>query len=227
MVGLWEFVFFNKESERATNEFVAIVKAVVDEWKWGVRWDNDPEAFVSKLKALYEAQFPEGRPRNDISLVTYSGPIADTWAKCYSCTGDLYSAHRPFEWPLWWICHSCGRSGAEHKSSHLYFGDLTLRASLLKQKLRPHLGNERWSRILAIQVPHHGSKHSWFRNASTRFFHESSIFSYGMWNSYGHPGRIVLDDLNCRRPMLVNEFQGALFCGHLAPKVVPAGNQAQ
>jgi hypothetical protein len=218
IVGLWEFVFFNKESKRATDEFLGRVKTVVGQWRWGEWLDDQLEIFVSKLKELYEVEFPQGRPRNDISLVTYSGPVADTWANCHSCTSDLYPAHRSLEWPFWSLFRHCGRAHSDIKYSHLYFGDLALKKALLERKLKPHLGDTRWSQILVMHVPHHGAKNSWFKNAASSFFHEYSVFSYGMGNSYGHPAKMVWDDLKCHRPMLVNEFQGALFCGWLMPK---------
>jgi hypothetical protein len=216
--GLWEFVFFNKRTRRATDEFVSRISDLVATWKWGERGQGDPELFVARLKRLYEGCFPPGAARNNISLVTYSGPVYPSWDKCLAIPGFSCPARRGNRfwsgYPFWepWIPEYC-----EGPASHLYFGDLNLKARLLRTKILPHFGAQRWSKLLAIQVPHHGADPSWFQGASNAFTHQSSVFSYGMKNTYKHPGKMVLEDLKNHDPLLVNESQGATFLGWLLP----------
>ena len=63
----------------------------------------------------------------------------------------------------------------------------------------------------AIQVPHHGSIHSWdsrLANSSAPFY----FAGYGVTNSYGHPAPYVIRDLVLRRkfPYFYDEFSPSL-----------------
>lgn len=99
------------------------------------------------------------------------------------------------------------------KPSILYFGDITLRKQRLN-KIKTLFDNHRWHKIAVTQIAHHGSVHSWFQNAAAEFSHFFSVYSYGLHNSYKHPGKDVINDFQkMSHTILVNEHQEAAYFG--------------
>ncbi|MNF96897.1 hypothetical protein D3C84_797050 [compost metagenome] len=64
-------------------------------------------------------------------------------------------------------CRVCARF-AEHGAASLWLGDLKVDAATLRS-MREHYGVKRWSSLSAVQVPHHGSRHSWEVGNAAKF----------------------------------------------------------
>ncbi|MBT63435.1 MAG: hypothetical protein CML13_09520 [Puniceicoccaceae bacterium] len=215
IVGLWEFVFFNETFKEVDASLTETVKKRIQGSIQGDGYFDDAEQLIDDLKDIYENRFFKGNRRNDISLVTYSGPIV---------TGLLdknFSDHHFPPPPLAWrLLHSRKTTFTylgplSSKPSILYFGDITVKKRRL-QKIIKWFGSARWDRITITQIAHHGSVHSWFKSAAIEFKHEYSVYSYGLHNTYKHPGKDVVDDFKTMSAtILVNEHQGACCSGML------------
>jgi hypothetical protein len=208
----WEFMFFNEHVP--SMNLPSLRKQVVELLRKFRRDDGsfDGVELLRELKPIYAAQFGSSGPsKNRISLVTYSGPIGSPSIDCSWIGGSLvpipsqqsfryYHSFKPVEPPL--------------KVAITYFGDFPLDQEVRLQAIQRHLQLWRWSRIDVIQVPHHGSRRSWFRGAAAWFSNGVSIIS-SRRVSKKHPSEMVLDDLNTHGVMLVNERQGARLSGNI------------
>lgn len=210
----WEFLFFNehRSDTKATN----LRLEVADIIKRYQRPDGSFEGtgLLRELKPLYVEIFgSSGLARNRISLVTYSGPTKMQGIRSSSLCGSLLPVSvDTIPWCNW--CNWCFSGSNGPKVSIGYFGDFPLTSPAKIRDVRGHLGRRRWSRLQIIQVPHHGSSHSWFDGASGEFPHGASVFSSARASKH-HPSQAVLDDLITHGPMLVNEMQRASFSGYI------------
>lgn len=211
--GAWEFLFYNERiSEPKVSELRTEVAEIIKKHR---KPDGsfDGNGLLRELKPLYVRKFGSSGPaKNRISLVTYSGPIESHRGRRSHLRGYLHPVdiEAPFfcDWGPWWPRH------ANHpKVSIGYFGDFPLTTPARVRDVRRHFGRLRWNRLQIIQVPHHGSSHSWYDGASGEFHHEVSVISSSR-DSRDHPSQSVLDDLNTHGVVLVNEMQRAVFCGH-------------
>jgi len=217
IAGFWEFAFFNESSSKVDSIFI---KTVEDRIKKSLKSDgyfSDPDQLIIALKRLYEQRFTTGNQRNNISLVTYTGPILGERIddSQYRCPDQDYSRLSSIK--------SCGgtclHAKLDPKPSILYFGDITLGIRRLT-KIVNKFGPNRWKKCAVTQIAHHGSVHSSFPNASNCFQHHYSVYSYGLHNSYKHPGKdVVYDFQKMSVTVLVNEHQGACWLGavHILP----------
>ena len=220
--GIWEFKFFNKKNDLADSEFITEIRLILKQFTWQ-DIEHNGELIISLLKTAYNAKFTSGYQRNNISLITYAGPIyrtfKNTCSKLVPCHEEYRARYRNFCRPVYRhmdeYFESFFFSPSHRRCSHLYFGDVTLGVRL-RANLEKHYTEKRWSKIYTIQVPHHGAKSSWKINEDVGFSHTNSIFSYGLHNTYKHPGKDVVSALSGRNPILVNELQGAYFIGYLA-----------
>jgi len=188
MIGkIWEFRFFNYDEESLPGDqrIDEVVTKVLKEL--GV--DNPVEA----LKKLAENEVRKrvrshyrklAGNQNDLSVMLWHGPrqprsrsLTETWS---------YSQGRRLSW--------CRR--AEHWSrsaGSLLTGDipLSLGFPIIKEHFR-----SKWPRTSAVQVPHHGSKHS-RHTRITRNVPSGGEFVIGAGhrNRYGHPHRSVIVDI--------------------------------
>ena len=189
----------------------AQVQPVVEAFYRQPESQRNYDEFIRQLKGIYRQVFgADASGRNDISLVTYTGPIMRRLRDgyCYYTKQGSYPASGDARAP----CSCPWEHAPDGRISALYTGDLTFRNGTT-DKVRQFLGEDRWRRIRFLQVPHHGSRHSWELGQAVNWNHEWSVFSAGLNNRHAHPHQEVIDDLHGRNPILVNEIQGAAWGG--------------
>jgi hypothetical protein len=224
--GLWEFVFYNLKLPEVDQKLKNRVQKFIDEYVESDGSVPNPDAFILELKSIYSRQFKTSTKRNNISLITYSGPIYTSRDRhkvsgvSLSSSGALspqsfnfnYFSHRAYLRDLRYYGDQYYET--EPKLSVFYFGDFNLTKTRL-QPIIQHFHPQRWKRIHATQIAHHGAKASWHENAAESFMNNFSVFSYGLHNTYKHPGKAVLNDFHLHNPVLVNELQGCFWVGEL------------
>jgi hypothetical protein len=207
---IWEFVFYNEHSPE--DQLRPLRDAVIGILRSHKKTDGSFRArqMLLELKKLYSGYLgSSGKERNRISLVSYSGPLPSSGIKGWNSGGYIMDAGKSF-----WS-HERNRPRFDtHKSSTIYTGDFLLTSMSKLQKLRSHCGLGRWSRIAVAQIPHHGSNGAWFDGAAAEFQHQLSVFSSSR-SSMSFPAKTVIDDLQTRSPIFVNEYQRFGFSGHL------------
>jgi len=217
--GAWEFLFYNENIPSAKAAELRL--AVADIVKKHRRKDGsfDGISLLRELKPLYVSKFGStGLAKNRISLVTYSGPIESAHIRL----SDLHGSVLPVgvEATSWCdCCRWCYHARNRSKVSIGYFGDFPLTKPERIHDVRRHFGQHRWDRLQVIQVPHHGSSHSWYDGASAEFQHKASVVSSAR-HSENHPSQSVLDDLATHGVVLVNEMQSAQFCGYIELEMI-------
>lgn len=207
----WEFLFYNKAPWRGN---LPILRKQVTELLAEV--DNerlDLADAVTRIRNLYRSSTQFGasaRGCNDISLLTYGGPVRPQGY-------DLrVSNHRAALWPAFldnirsaWTVP--GHFRRPHKPAGLlYTGDISLN-SAARRSAQLRWGAARWRRIGFVQMPHHGADSAWQEADATQWWHRHSVFSYGTTNTYGHPSPRVVTAMNRHGPLLVNEHQGVTW----------------
>lgn len=206
-----EFVFYNAEKDFAelglivkkggqwyakkSGRLLIDVKADIQNTIENINLHNPfsalPQGWRKTLKSCYEKHFGQtGKAKNNISLCMYTAPvrkgISDFWITRNSSMQNypFYSAY-PFYLP----CSLFPTS----RMTTLCTGDITLTSGVIAD-LKNHLGPQRWDKIGLIQVPHHGSQHSWQCGntallAPAQFLHCASGTKH-------HPHPKVVKDLN-------------------------------
>jgi hypothetical protein len=211
LFGLWEFAFYNLPQPELAATLQPLVQPVFDAFYWQPSAQRNYDEFIRQIKSIYRRVFgADASGRNDISLVTYTGPIMRRLRSAHYLCRDRcqYPASRDARGPQagnW-------EDATDGRISTLYTGDLTFRNGTTSA-VRRFLGEDRWRRIRFLQVPHHGSQHSWELGQAANWNHEWSVFAAGLNNRHGHPHQPVIDDLRTRNPILVNEMNGAAWGG--------------
>jgi hypothetical protein len=193
---IWEFMFYNKNNPRAENK--GLRKEVIKILAHYRNPDGTPKTETGKrakkkgllddLKKLYVKVFGKGgKPQNAISLITYSGPMMDPSLHISGMWGSLVPAtvfvdHLEMQ-PTWYV--PCVASAAV---SIGYFGDFPLDSLVELGWVRDHFKRVRWDRFQLIQIPHHGSSHSWYNGASREFNHGTSVISSARHSKH-HPSQ--------------------------------------
>lgn len=96
------------------------------------------------LRATYDKHFGRAsQNRNNISLCLLVRPLAQEVGACLIFRDRIARSVRV-----------CERAGL------LFLGDLQIHREVL-DAMRMHFGYDRWNAIAGVQVPHHGSRHSW------------------------------------------------------------------
>ena len=117
---------------------------------------------------------------NENSMLLFSGPLLQQNQCGVSAIRHAYP-------PAWcfsghWLFRQPGC---------LYSGDFNLKQESLSNSYGPY-----FDRVGTVQVPHHGSKHSFDLN---NFYARGMVcpVSYGVNNRFGHPDRAVIDEIVC------------------------------
>ena len=211
VLGLWEFAFYNLPLPELQATLRTQVQPIFDAFYWQPEAERKYSDFIEQLRGVYRGLFgSDEEGRNDISLVTYTGPVMQHFESAhYRCINHChYPATREGRGPHGGREQDC----PDGKISALYTGDLNFKKSVTAA-VKTFLGDDRWRRIRFLQVPHHGSKKSWEPGQSTMWNHDWSVFSVGLNNRYKHPHQEVLDDLKLQNPLLVNQWQGVAWGG--------------
>lgn len=153
-----------------------------------------PANWRKTLKDRYEYHFGHsGKAKNNISLCMYAAPVSQQFSIC--CIGSDRHFCR-FRWRR------------TLRPATLCTGDIHLTAAVISD-IQHHLGAQRWNRIGLMQVPHHGSQHSWEPGnavllAPTQFVHCAS-------GSKHHPHPDVQADLSSSRVHCADRTQGVII----------------
>ncbi len=207
VVGRWEFCFYNLprpelESQLERKLWKRMGQDYLDFFRQNED-DRNYDSFIRKLRVAYAEVFGRSGPRrNDISLVTYTGPVND----------DSHPAMLWSPWPGGNLPVYYPTSFNVDRASLLYCGDINMTAAT-KLDAKRQFGEGRWSKIHVLQVPHHGSKDSWKIGSHEPWPQSWSVFSSERVSRYGHPHEDVVNDLADYSPVFVNESQGAHWAG--------------
>lgn len=105
-----------------------------------------PAGWRKTLKNCYESHFGHtGKAKNNISLCMYAAPIRATPSQFHVRDYHRITLHA---------------NNPTVRLATLCTGDIHLTSSVISD-IQNHLGTQRWDRIGLVQVPHHGSQHSW------------------------------------------------------------------
>ncbi|WP_154617985.1 hypothetical protein [Pseudomonas syringae] len=151
------------------------------------------------LKALYAKHFGRSNTvANNISLCVLSRLLVPSEATCLRC--HLLS-NRPF-------CHChCERQ------SVLCLGDLKIDGSTISS-MQDHYGANRWRTLGVVQVPHHGSCHSWEAGNAEKF--NPLLFVHCVPEAdEKHPHELVSQDLKKYRVRCANYTTPVRFSWHM------------
>lgn len=209
LIGLWEFCFYNLPRPQLEQELWDRMKGDYYDFCHQPQHGRDYDGFIGKLKEVYDKVFGRSsRNRNDISLMTYTGPlIRDVCPKRLWCP-----------WPSDYLpiyFQNSSRKDVVDDAGLLYCGDINMTRDT-RRMVEAHFKRERWSQIKVLQVPHHGSKNSWHINSPRLLWPQSwSVFSSARSGWYRHPHKAVVADLENNSPVFVNEFQGAHWGGYI------------
>lgn len=137
----------------------------------------------SDFRNLYDRHFGStSKARNNISLCLMTRPLRPVGAcKMFEGSRSIYlrprTAHRELT-----------RAGL------LFLGDLRIDFATLRS-MQAHYGASRWAELAAVQVPHHGSQHSWQPGVAVGFSPDHFIQCVPDRSGGHHPHRSVLADL--------------------------------
>jgi hypothetical protein len=158
----FEFVFFNAEKDFAelglieqrngqwyakrSNQLLSNVKVDIQNTIEKINLHRPfsvmPANWRQTLKSRYEFHFGHsGKAKNNISLCMYAAPVD-------LIPGRLSTGYE-------WLS-----SRFSLKLATLCTGDIHLTPGVIAD-IKTHLGLVRWNKIGLVQVPHHGSQHSW------------------------------------------------------------------
>ncbi|MBE7502335.1 MAG: MBL fold metallo-hydrolase [Verrucomicrobiales bacterium] len=217
VLGLWEFAFFNRPRPEMEPRLGSRIQPLFDEFYRRTERDRDYVGFVRQLRGAYEGVFgATAAGRNEISLVTYTGPVSTRLHAASYRSRD--HGHYPASGESRSPAFGASQDAEGGKVSLLYTGDITCDRATTAQ-FDHRFSSQRLPRLRFLQVPHHGSRHSWEVGQAALWPHEWSVISAGLNNSHGHPAPEVIEELSARGPVVVNELQGAAWGGRVAWRV--------
>ncbi|OMQ17577.1 hypothetical protein [Serratia oryzae] len=195
----FEFVFFNAEKDftelgliikrngqwyaKKSGKLLSDVKADIQNTIISINLHNPlstmPANWRKILKNCYEKHFGHtGKAKNNISLCMYAAPvqmeISEFWV---GSNQNLYPT----------------TFSPTSRLATLCTGDIHLTPNVISD-LRNHLGPMRWDKIGLIQVPHHGSQHSW--TVGNAALLAPAQFLYCASGTKHHPHPVVKKDLS-------------------------------
>lgn len=206
--GLYELTFYNTALPHdRTPHSGATLDHVADDvanivTKFNLCSSSAPTSgWVQDLKKLYRHHFgSSARRKNDISLCVLGRSLTASRVQPCRKFSRLFS-HRSLELPL----------TSEHKRAVVMTGDISLDAAELAS-LRQHVGPARWAAVGVMQVPHHGSAHSWESGLSAHCAHHHSVICAAP--SAHHPHDDVEADLGGRNPVCATYANAVTFDYH-------------
>jgi hypothetical protein len=205
--GVWEFMPYNDSelSHKVSDAF----RNKVDECKARLlhtQDQDDQKKAIELLKELYDQAFGK-KNRNLISLFLYSGPLQSMRPKygnfiqmvgennCIHGNSSDSAKHS-------WIC-TIGTGGI------LYTGDGYLNNQTRINKLIDHIGRKRISKLVCLQVMHHGAIGNWTLGLAKTLNPCVSIFSSDPLRKKPHPHLSVWKDFTNNGPTQVDTSRGA------------------
>ncbi len=197
-----EFMFYNSDepamctrldsgklvANRSKTEMQEVSRQVLDvvrQYKIGYPDEQPKTNWRKKLRYVYDQHFGKSsKKRNSISLCLYVRPL---------CTSP-------------YVYNAC-KNEFQDRYSSLSLGDFTITPYNLNS-LETHFGKERWESLAMVQVPHHGSRHSWHSGAAAKF--GKPYFVHCIPNSSAHhPHPEVEEDLEKHEKLIANYSSAA------------------
>ena len=207
VTGAWEFVPYNDATIafKANDLFRTLIATLQQDLINSPSPAGRAEA-LKEIKDTYTSTFGSGaRPRNEISLFLYGGPLR-TWQAPEPVWCSPYPVSQSYpDWP-WFEMRN--RSGIK-KVTILYTGDGYLDKAFRAQRLADYLRPSRVRRIGTLQVMHHGSKENWYPGVAAYLDPHLSVFSSDPTRAKpGHPDQVVLNDFSAYAPIQVDKHSG-------------------
>jgi len=187
-----EFMFFNSEQpdlflsegdERVARKSLVPITVLQDEVEAVIHLSGlDGSSRLnrmwrSELREIFDRHFgSSGQARNNISLCLMVRPLINV-EPC-----ELFDKRNGI------LDASMKRGGL------LCLGDLRIDTPTI-QSMQAHFGPERWRSLAAVQVPHHGSKHSWESGSAAKFSPDHFIHCVPDRSGGHHPHKDVKNDL--------------------------------
>jgi hypothetical protein len=213
------------EESRGDDLQKALYKLIKDDERYKDAYDRVDAIFlrdaigdhelIKLIRKAYYAVFKKiDRKMNDYSMALYSGLHYDACADVRVDVRNIQPHRRECRCMFCRLphrCHRCEdyvpcfphdfcRNHSERrrytsKTGCLYLGDYNAKKHIQEIEKYYHRYIER--SILTLQIPHHGSKHSW--NTRLLDWAEDFVVSYGS-NGYWHPSsKVLLDVVNSRK----------------------------
>lgn len=158
-----------------------------------------------ELRKLYEKHFGSTGPsRNNISLCLLINPQPKSHQ--FWCTGV-------FETDVPSLCLGCFERSC--RTGVLCQGDLRVDGALIGE-METHFSKARWDNLGVVQVPHHGSKHSWFKGNAQRY-NPNFFVNCIPDSSTVHPHKEVEQDLKGYVTLCANYQHGVAMCYWVQP----------
>lgn len=189
----FEILFYNSALEadvapisgRSLKYISKDAKAILSDYRV-IGGPNPPvKGWQKALRSLYDRHFGKsGVRRNAISLCALFRPIGEDFSKC-----NVFS---PFP-PSQGVTQDNLRVRNDGNAL-LLTGDLSLDAANIGT-MEKHFGKWRWQQLSAVQVPHHGSRHSWATGNAKLFPNPNFIQCIPTDRSKNHPHKDVVSDL--------------------------------
>ena len=188
IVRFWEFVTYNDPATQPIHDpnFVSAVNARRD--RLLRTSDADRQAALDDLKHYYLGTFPQSK-KNDLSLFLYGGPIGGWHVRRFGTSQWVFN-----------------EQSSALKGSILYTGDGTLASQQKWSTLANYVSTKRAKQPSVFQVPHHGSRHSWFDGLADEVEPDTTVFcSDPSHLGYQHPHSEVKQDFQRYRCHQVDE----------------------
>lgn len=150
---------------------------------------------IMKSYGLLDLSRPPRRKWRDALRVSYDKHFGSTSQQRNNISLCLLVRPRSLE------VGSCGifsrrdacRMPVLSKAGLLCLGDLRIDQGVLSE-MQKHFGPDRWSSIACVQVPHHGSRHSWEKGNAAAFAPDWFVQCVPDWSAL-HPHTSVTTDL--------------------------------
>jgi hypothetical protein len=213
--GLWEFSFYNKDipggktpkSGVSLKQVQQDVLEILERYNLATAGVKAAEGWRKELRKCYDKHFGDDSiARNDISLCVLSRPVL-----ARDVVGCLL-----FDMPASRLscAHSLIPAPAADKLGLLLTGDISLDAREIHRMSR-HFGDPRWGGIIVMQIPHHGSQHSWKAGLAGVCPQDFSVLCVPDSDKLGHhPHPDVLADMVDKNPVRADYSNSVIFCFH-------------
>ncbi|WP_139372503.1 hypothetical protein [Pseudomonas fluorescens] len=157
----------------------------------------------SHFKKVYEHHFgATSKQRNNISLCLMVRPLSEVSA-CSYFDGErsvlMRSSRRP--------------SAILDRAGLLCLGDLCMDMPTFNS-MQAHYGANRLALVAAVQVPHHGSQHSWVKGMAAKFSPDHFVHCIPDRCNGHHPHKLVTNDLHGFRVHRANGHSAVVLHYH-------------
>lgn len=113
-----------------------------------------------------------------------------------------------------WYFEKCHYLWIEEQQTHILTGDFNFKTTNWNA-VKKHFGSFIDSKILVMQIAHHGSIDNWDNDISSQNHHCLFVIPYGTKNPYGHPSLNVVKDIlishNCLFEVTESQFLMMLY----------------